>query len=139
MSVILTDHMLNRYEKGNIQVDVYDKGLVKLTILAPGDTDEEQEQMARDTKEIYGELQSKNPDVKYKVMVDLSKAGIPGSKSREIFIDTLSDRGIVKVAFFGAGTAVRSIVDFIISAAGKGEQVQFFLDEEAAKDWLMAE
>lgn len=123
---------------GKVSVDLDSDGIVRLTFKAPGETPEEHDRMAEETREAYEKLKSLHPDGQFRVLVDLTNAGIPTQHAREVYIKTLSDKRIKKTAFFGVGGAIKTIVSFIVSASGKGEEVKFFINQEEALSWLRA-
>lgn len=112
--------------------------LVELSFSAPGESVEEHDKMAEETREFYKNLLAINPDVKFKVLVDLSNAGIPTKHATDLYIATLSDKHIERTAIFGMSKAIQSVINFIVSAAGKGENVKFFIDREQALKYLQS-
>jgi hypothetical protein len=122
---------------GKVRVSVENPDeIVVLSFTAPGTTDEEHTKMAEETRAAFEVLVKDFPNNASHVLVDLTHAGIPSSKAREIYIKTLSDRRIKKTAFYGAGTAIKTIVSFIVSASGRGEEVKFFVNDGDARAWL---
>ncbi len=121
---------------GKVSVRIEEDQIVRLSFTGPGETDEEHLRMAKETKAAYRGVLAKFPDIDFRILVDLSNAGIPTKEAREIYVSILSDKRIKRTAFFGVGKAIKSIVSFIVSAAGKGDNVEFFIDEETALKWL---
>ena len=111
--------------------------LINLSFKGPGQDDAEHEQMAATVKNWYEKLVAKYPDTRFKVLVDLTNAGIPNKSATDIYTKTLSDGHISRTAFYGVGPAIKSVINFIVSAAGKGDKVQFFIDPDKAKEWLL--
>ena len=94
--------------------------------------------MAEESKEFYDNLITKNPNAKFKILVDLTNAGIPTKHATEVYVKTLSDKRIVKTAFLGMSQSIESIINFIVSAAGRGDHVRFFIDRQEALEYLQS-
>lgn len=112
--------------------------LINLSFKGPGQDDVEHEQMAGTVKNWYDKLVVTHPDTRFKVLVDLTNAGIPNKNATDIYTKTLSDGHIIRTAFYGVGPAIKSVINFIVSAAGKGDKVEFFIDRAKALEWLKA-
>lgn len=110
--------------------------LITLSFNAPGSSNEEHDQMANETQTFYDELKAKFPERKFKVLVNLLNAGTPTKHATDLYIKTLSDKQIEKTAFLGMSNAIQSIINFIVNAAGKGDNVKFFISEPQALEWL---
>lgn len=113
--------------------------LIELSFSAPGETDEEHNAMAREVEEYYNDMIKRFPDGHFKVIVDLSNAGLPTKEASNIYTKTLSDKRIEKAAIFGMGLAIKSVINFIVAAAGRDEHTRFFVDREQALAWLLAD
>ena len=89
--------------------------------------------------EVY-DIFNKDPQKKYHGIIDLSAikgkiSNVPGSV-RKIYSD-ISHHGQLKyVAIIGSGLYYEVVVNLIIQAAGKGENIKWFLSREEAIDWL---
>ncbi|HEY4483154.1 MAG TPA: hypothetical protein VI953_03215 [Candidatus Paceibacterota bacterium] len=114
------------------------QNLVTLAFKAPGVDDHEHLVMAKFVKSWYEDLKTKYPEQHFRVLVDLTNAGIPNKGATDIYTATLSDKQIERTAIFGVAGAVKSIINFIVSASGKGDRVQFFIDKDKALEWLKA-
>lgn len=120
-----------------IEVGLEDSNLVVLRFLENGESDEEHTRMANDIHNAFERIKSEHQGtVSFNVLVDLSKAGLPSAGARTMYIKTLSDKAISKTAFFGAPSSIQAVVSFIVSAAGRGEEVRFFVNEKEAREWL---
>ncbi len=95
--------------------------------------------MAREVEEYYNDMIKRFPDGHFKVIVDLSNAGLPTKEASNIYTKTLSDKRIEKAAIFGMGLAIKSVINFIVAAAGRDEHTRFFVDREQALAWLLAD
>ena len=121
--------------KVNISIDPLTH-LISLEFTSPGESDAEHLAMAGEVKRWYEDLASKYPDEKFRVMVDLTNAGVPTKEASQTYIETLSSKRIEKTAFYGVAGTIKAIINFIVSASGKGENVQFFIDKDKAIEWL---
>ena len=110
--------------------------LVTLAFKAPGADDKEHLAMAKYVKQWYENLKTEYPDAHFKVLVDLSNAGIPNKGATDIYTATLSDKQIERTAIYGVAGTIKSIINFIVSASCKGDRVQFFIDKNKAMEWL---
>jgi len=113
--------------------------LVTLSFSAPGESPEEHDDMAAETREFYEDMIKRFPERKFRILVDLSGAGIPTKHATDMYIETLSDKRIERTAFYGMSHAIQSIINFIVNAAGRGENVKFFIDQNQALEWLRAD
>ena len=93
--------------------------------------------MAAEVDEYYKDLVKRFPSGRYKVIVDLSNAGLPTKEASDVYIKTLSDKHIEKAAIFGMGSAIKSVINFIVAAASRDEHTHFFVDREQALAWLL--
>src|SRR3989344_1998484 len=119
-----------------VRFELEEQSIIFLHFLAPGSDDAEHARMAHDVATTFEQLKKEHENEKpYRVLVDLSHAGMPSSEARTIYIKTLSDHSILKTAFFGAPSAIQAVVSFIASASGRGDEVQFFVGEKEARDW----
>ena len=109
---------------------------VVLSFSAPGLNDNEHNAMAEETKIFYEQLVERRPNDKFRVLVDLTNAGLPTKHATDMYVSTLSDKRIEKTAFFGLSSSIQSIISFIVNASGKGEAVRFFIDKNQALAWL---
>ena len=110
--------------------------IVTLSFSAPGETDVEHDAMALETRAFYEGLVARKPDGRFRVMVDLTNAGVPTKHATDIYIETLSDKRIERTSFFGLSSSIKSIISFIVNAAGRGDHVRFFIDKDQALAWL---
>lgn len=110
--------------------------LVTLAFKAPGADDHEHVVMAQFVKKWYEDLKNKYPEAHFRVLVDLTNAGIPNKGATDIYTATLSDKQIERTAIYGVASTIKSIINFIVSASGKGDRVQFFIDKNKAIEWL---
>ena len=110
--------------------------LITLSFSAPGVDEREHLIMAKFVKHWYEDLKVKYPDARFRVLVDLTNAGIPSKGATDIYTSTLSDKQIERTAFYGVAGTIKSIINFIVSASGKGDRVQFFIDKNKALRWL---
>ncbi len=124
--------------KVNFSLDE-ETNLVVLSFNAPGKDAEEHDAMAMETKAWAESLLKRFPDRKFKVLVDLTNAGLPTTSASKIYIETLSDNHITKTAFFGVSSSIQSIITFIVNSAGRGEHSKFFIDKANALAWLNEE
>lgn len=92
--------------------------------------------MAQETEEFYKNLTERFPDKHFRVLVDLTNAGVPTKEASDIYIRTLSDKRIEKAAIFGMGGAIKSVINLIVMAAGRDEHTHFFVDSAQALAWL---
>jgi hypothetical protein len=111
--------------------------LVELSFLAPGENADEHNAMAREVDEYYQNMIERFPEGGFKVLVDLTNAGLPTKEASNIYIKTLSDKRIVKAAIFGMGLAIKSVINLIVAASGRDEHTRFFVDREKAVEWLL--
>lgn len=111
--------------------------LIELSFLAPGETDEEHNAMANEVEAYYQGMLKRYPEGSFKVLVDLSNAGLPTKEASGIYTKTLSDKHIEKAAIFGMGGAIKSVINFIVAAAGRDEHTRFFVDRAQALTWLL--
>lgn len=112
------------------------KSLVELSFSAPGENDDEHNEMALAMKAHFDNLVTTHPDAKFKVLVDLTNAGIPTKHATDLYISTLSDKRVAKTAFFGVSKTIESIINFIVGASGRGLETRFFINKEEAYNWL---
>ncbi|HEY4514899.1 MAG TPA: hypothetical protein VJJ22_01945 [Candidatus Paceibacterota bacterium] len=112
--------------------------LVELSFSAPGENAMEHDAMAEELKQIYEDLISRYKDTQFKVFVDLTNAGLPTKHATEVYVKTLSDKRILKTAFFGISKSIESVINFIIESAGRGGETRFFINKEEALAWLLA-
>ena len=124
-------------KKGEVSVHLEGE-IVYLSFKCIDISAEEHNRIAEEMAQKYAKIKKDNPDTKFKVLVDLMEAGVPTEKARELYIKTLSDNQVEKTAFYGVGGAIRGIISFIVSAAGKGEEVKFFINRDEALEWLQA-
>lgn len=110
--------------------------IVELSFTSPGESPEEHDAMAMETKRHFEDLASVHKEGKFKILVDLTNAGIPTKHATDIYISTLSDKLIEKTAIFGLSKTIESIINFIVGASGRGSETRFFLDKAAALEWL---
>jgi hypothetical protein len=122
--------------KVKLSLDEYTM-LIELSFLAAGETDEEHNAMAKEVEDYYQDMLSRFPEGRFKVLVDLSNAGLPTKDASNIYTKTLSDKRIEKAAIFGMGLAIKSVINFIVAAAGRDEHTRFFVDREQALAWLL--
>jgi hypothetical protein len=119
-----------------LSVMLSDDDLVTLTFRSMDISATAHIELAQEVREVYYSLKDRFPNKNFKVLVDLTNAGVPPKKVSDSYIKTLSDRHIEKTAIYGMGSAIKSIVTLITSAAGKGDQLRFFIDKEEALAWL---
>ena len=70
-----------------------------------------------------------------KILLDLSKAGIPPARSRKSMSNIFIKSKPAKVAVIGAGIALKVMAKFIMLAAGI-KNFEFFDTEKEAVEWL---
>ena len=120
----------------SLSVSVDETGLIYLTFHTKDLSDHQHIELSAEVRGVYEIIKEKYPVQRFSILVDLTDAGNPSNKAAEMYIKTLSDSRIKKVAIYGMGGAIESIVRFIVAAAGKGEEVKFFIDKDEALHWL---
>lgn len=119
-----------------LSVSVDETGFINLAFHTKDLLEEQHVELSAEVRGVYEIIKEKYPDQKFSILVDLTDAGRPSKRAAEMYIKTLSDSRIKKVAIYGMGSMIESIVRFIVAAAGKGEEVKFFLDKDEAMHWL---
>ena len=119
-----------------LSVSVDETGLIYLTFHTKDISDHQHIELSAEVRGVYEIIKEKYPDQKFSVLVDLTDAGNPSKKAAEMYIKTLSDSRIKRVAIFGMSGVIEGIVHFIVAAAGKGDEVKFFIDKGESLRWL---
>src|SRR3989344_9289657 len=99
--------------------------IVTLSFKAPGADDHEHLVMAKFVRSWYEDLKVKYPGAHFKVLVDLTNAGIPNRGATDIYTQTLSDKQIERTAIYGVAGTIKTIINFFVSASGRGGRGQF--------------
>jgi len=82
---------------------------------------------------------NKNPGNTFHLIVDLSsigKGGYASSKARKIYNRISANSQINKFSIVGGSVFARTIAGFIIRAAGKGGNMQWFATRDECLNWL---
>ena len=127
--IIKSNHEKINFEK--IDEDIY-----QLSFNSQDATEEEHDEMAAETKRLSNLIHQQFPGKALRVLIDLTNGGVPPERARKVYVQTLADKEFDRVAIYGIGSALTSVVDFIVSASGKGDKVHFFVDRDRAIAWL---
>ena len=132
-----SDEELKKYFK--IFVDKNE--IINLVVLVIEKESECNVRMIEIVSETLEEIFRENPQKIYNLLVDISPVGNIGSyafpsKARKTAVQIASHKQVRKAAFIATSLFVKTVIGFIITAAGKGKNIKGFSDKEEAMSWL---
>lgn len=127
--------------KKSFKVFVDEDEIINLVVLGIEKEPECNVRMIEIVKETFEEIYRENPQKIYNLLVDISPVGNIGSyafpsKARKTAIQIASHNQVRKAAFVTTGAFARTVIGFIIIAAGRGKSIKGFSDKEEAIKWL---
>ncbi|MBI3486317.1 STAS/SEC14 domain-containing protein [Candidatus Daviesbacteria bacterium] len=70
------------------------------------------------------------------IIVDLTKMGKTHSSARKVGLEVLKNLDFDKLAIFGTDLYTKYLVNLVVLATGRLDKIQYFSNEEEARDWL---
>jgi len=137
----ITKNMASDEEiKKTFRLTVGEEGILYFEITGNVDDVAANVRQAELSTQCLKEALGKNPDQKFKCLVDLSAisktAHYPSPQARQIFAETIDHKQLIKIAVIVPRILVQAVMNFILYAVNKKRKVKLFKTKKEALDWL---